>query len=168
MSGLHNMVLFGSPKDELYVYHLPLLAGIINGEQGHVLMHVYQGLWKIGMDENTKTAYSIKFNQEVSAKNPFPFFSISPRENQFKVPEMICNSGFEMKAISAYGHVESNPKFPVPELLVNHLSKIFVKGKTIFARRFDGSSREELTYILFGTSKQQYMAHFITDNENSL
>ena len=40
-------------------------------------------------------------------------------------------------------------------------------NKTVFANKFDGTSKEELTYILFGTEKQLYLSHFLTDDENS-
>lgn len=166
MPGSHNMVLFGDPLDELYVYHLPLFAGNVNGTQGHILMHVYQGFWKIELDQSTKEKYDEKFFQKRSENNPFPFFSISPRGDRFKVPQMICEENFSLQAIIAYGHVEGNPDFPIPEQLVNHLSDVSVK-ETVFARRFDASSKTKLTYILFGTSSQAYMAHYLTDDENS-
>lgn len=167
MAGSHNMVLFGEPTDELYVYHLPLFAGEVNGMSGHVLMHVYQGLWNISLDDQTMTSYSLKFAEKKTTDNPFPFFSISPRGDRFKVPQIICDQGFTTDVLAAYGHVESNPDFPTPEILVNQLSKLEVKGQTVFARRFDGSSKNNITYILFGNSHQYYMAHFLTDDENS-
>ncbi len=167
MAGSHNMVLFGDSQDELYVYHLPLFEGAVNGEGGHVLMHVYQGIWKVSLDEETKKAYGVKFLQEKSKENPYPFFSISPRGEKFKVPEMFCKKGFQTDVLSAYGHVEGNPNFPHPEVLVDKLSSIKVKGGPVFARRFDKTGKGELTYILFGTPKQYYAAHFLTDDENS-
>jgi len=167
MAGSHNMVLFGDPDDQLYSYHLPLFAGKVNGEQGHVFMHVYQGIWGVKLDEVTEVAYKAKFKKETSLKTPFPFFSFSPRGERFKVPEMICNESFKTKVLSVYGHVESNPNFPAPELLIeNNLSRL-TKEQTVFARRFDGSFKDHLTYILFGTDKQQYLVHYLTDDENS-
>jgi hypothetical protein len=167
MAGFHNMVLFGVPGDELYVYHLPLFAGAVNGSSGHVLMHVYQGLWNIQLDAVTKKAYDLKFSNKRTSEDPFPFFSIAPKGNRFKVPEMICNPNFSLSAAAVFGHVESNPDFPAPEQLVNQLSTVSVKGETVFARRFDGISKTELIYFIFGTPKQYYMAHFLTDDENS-
>lgn len=75
MEGLHNMVLFGTPGDKLYSYHLPLFAGEVNGKGGHVPMHVYQGIWNIKLDEATWSAYQKKFQDKFSEKKPFPFFS---------------------------------------------------------------------------------------------
>ncbi len=167
MAGFHNMVLFGTPDDKLYVYHLPLFAGNVNGTSGHVLMHVYQGLWNVKLDDSTKSAYDLKFSMEKTAINPFPFFTIGPKENRFKVPEMICNPNFSLKALVTYGHIEGNPQFPEPVQLINQLSMIRVQGNTILARRFDGTVRSTLTYFIFGTSKQYYMVHFLTDDENS-
>lgn len=167
MAGFHNMVLFGAPDDELYVYHLPLFAGATNGVSGHVLMHVYQGLWNVKLDQATKSAYDQKFSKEKSSVKPFPFFSIGPKVNRFKVPDMICSPGFSLSAVTVFGHIESNPDFPQPEALVGDLSTISVKGQTLFARLFDGSTKSELTYVIFGTSKQHYMAHYLTDDENS-
>ena len=167
MAGFHNMVLFGTPEDELYVYHLPLFKGAVNGEKGHVLMHVYQGLWNVSLDEKTKLAYDEKFNIEASDTNPIPFFSISPKGKKFKVPEMICNNEFSTDAVVAHGHIEGNPNFPPPKQLVNTVSTVAVKKETVFAQKFNGASKVELTYILFGTAKQQYLAHFLTDDENS-
>tara|TARA_Y100000590_G_scaffold457256_1_gene609518 strand:+ start:12944 stop:13861 length:918 start_codon:yes stop_codon:yes gene_type:complete len=166
MPGLHNMVLFGNPSDQLYAYHLPLFAGQVNGENGHVLMHVYQGLFSVKLDGTTMMAYKQKFLQKQTTMNPIPFFSFSPRGDRFKVPEMICNEGFTTSILTVYGHVESNPQFPAPEVLVNQLSTI-TKEKTIFAQRFNGSSKSELSYILFGTPQQYYLAHYLTDDENS-
>ena len=167
MAGFHNMVLFGAPNDELYVYHLPLFAGATNGVTGHVLMHVYQGLWNVQLDAATKTAYNQKFSKESTSANPFPFFSIGPKANRFKVPDMICTPDFSLNALTVFGHVESNPDFPQPERLVGDLSMISVKGQALFAKRFDGSSKSKLTYVMFGTAKQYYMAHYLTDDENS-
>lgn len=171
MAGFHNMVLFGTPEDELYVYHLPPFLGEVNSSE-HVRMHVYQALWNIQLDAGTQKAYNIKFSNERTAMNPFPFFSIGPKGNSFKVPEMICDPGFSLSAEAVFGHVENSPRiihpnFPRPEKLVNKLSIVSVKGKTIFARRFDGTSKSTLTYFIFGTPKQYFMAHYLTDDENS-
>lgn len=169
MAGFHNMVLFGKPDDRLYAYHLPLFAGDVNGQEGHVLMHIYQGIWAINLDEITKVKYFEKFEKEKSDQTPFPFFSFSPREPKFKVPEMFCNPDFATSVFVVFGHIENNPNFPPPEPLLegNQLSQIKVKGEPVFARRFDGSTKEDLTYILFGTAEQLYLAHYLTDNENS-
>ncbi len=167
MAGFHNMVLFGTPEDQLYAYHLPLFAGQVNGTSGHVLMHVYQGLWNVELDAATKSAYDLKFSNEKTATNPFPFFSIGPKGERFKVPEMICNPNFSLKALAVYGHVESNPDFPQPEQLINQLSTVTVQGDPILARRFNGAAKPTLTYFIFGTPKQQYMVHFLTDDESS-
>lgn len=167
MAGFHNMVLFGVPGDELYAYHLPLFTGAVNGTSGHVLMHVYQGLWNVQLDPATKAAYDLKFSNERTAMNPFPFFSIGPKGKTFKVPEMICNPKFSLSALAVYGHIESNPDFPQPEKLLNQISTVQVKGEPILARRFDGTAKSVLTYIIFGTSKQYYMAHYLTDDESS-
>jgi hypothetical protein len=167
MAGFHNMVLFGAPDDELYVYHLPLFAGATNCVTGHVLMHVYQGLWNVQLDAATKTAYNQKFSKESTSANPFPFFSIGPKANRFKVPDMICTPDFSLSAHTVFGHVEGNPDFPQPERLVGDLSMISLKGQALFAKRFYGSSKSELTYVMFGTAKQYYMAHYLTDDENS-
>lgn len=167
MAGFHNMVLFGTPEDQLYVYHLPLFAGQVNGTSGHVLMHVYQGLWAVQLDAATKSAYDLKFSNEKTATNPFPFFSIGPKEKRFKVPEMICNPNFSLNALAVYGHVEGNPDFPQPEQLINQLSTVTVQGDPILARRFDGAAKSALTYFIFGTPQQHYMVHFLTDDESS-
>lgn len=166
MSGSHNMVLFGDPKDKIYTYHLPLFKGDVNGESGHVFMHVYQGLWEVDLDNLTIGEYYKKFHLEKTDANPFPFFSISPRGKKFKVPEMICNNLFMTEVISAYGHVEGNPEFPSPQMLIDKLSTLKV-NKILFARKFDGQAMDELTYIVFGTNNQLYMAHYLTDDENS-
>lgn len=68
--------------------------------------------------------------------------------------------------MAVYGHVESNPQFPAPELLLNQASDMKVK-KTVFGRKFDKSSKSQLSYILFGNEKNLYMAHYLTDDENS-
>lgn len=167
MAGLHNMIVFGIPGDQKYAYHLPLFAGGINGHHGHVTMHTYQGIWNIDFDEQTNRAYKDKFNNTLSDQNPIPLFSLSPKGDRFKVPDLICSDVFVTAALTVYGHVESNPNFPAPELLVNTLSKVKFTGRSVFARKFDGSSKKHLTYILFGTSKQQYLAHYLTDDENS-
>ncbi|MEO0336663.1 MAG: hypothetical protein AAF202_09720, partial [Pseudomonadota bacterium] len=166
MPGFHNMVLFGNPDGQLYAYHLPLFAGQANGEGGHVLMHVYQGLFTVDFDSTTRLAYGRKFLQEQTTQNPTPFFSFAPRGDRFTVPDMICSSGFSTDVLTVFGHVEGNPQFPAPEALVNQLSSM-TKVSTIFAQRFNGSSKSELTYILFGSSKQYYLAHYLTDDENS-
>ena len=167
MAGIHNMVLFGVPGDDLYVYHLPLFTGAVNGTSGHVLMHVYQGLWRVQLDPATKSAYDLKFSSKRTATTPFPFFSIGPKGKTFKVPEMICNPNFSLNALAVYGHIESNPDFPQPEKLVNQISTVQVKGEPVLTRRFDGTPKSALTYIIFGTSQQYYMAHFLTDDESS-
>lgn len=167
MAGLHNMIVFGVPGDQKYAYHLPLFAGNVNGSHGHVFMHVYQGIWNIDFDEETNSAYSNKFAGTFDKQSPVPLFSLSPKGAKFKVPDVICSDLFVTDAVTVYGHIESNPNFPAPELLVNKLSKIKFSGPSIFARKFDGSSKEKLTYILFGTSKQQYLAHYLTDDGNN-
>lgn len=167
MAGFHNMVLFGVPGEQKYVYHLPLFAGGTNGTSGHVLMHVYQGLWKVELEPATNAAYDLKYGRERSTTNPFPFFTIGPKGNPFKVPEMICNSGFTFSAWSVYGHIESNPEFPAPEKLQAQLSTLKVQQTPVLAQRFDGSSRTDLTYLIFGTKKQRFMVHVLTDDENS-
>ena len=96
-----------------------------------------------------------------------PFFSISPRGKRFTVPQIICEESFSFQALFAYGHVESNPNFPVPDLLVPNPVKVQKKYKTVFARRFDKSSQKQLTYILFGKEKHFYLVHYLTDDENS-
>lgn len=167
MAGFHNMVLFGAPDDQLYIYHLPLFAGQVNGTSGHILMHVYQGLWNIQLDAETKAAYDLKFSSEKSAAHPFPFFSIGPKGKTFKVPEMICDPHFSLNALTVYGHIEGNPDFPQPEPLLNQLSTVTTQGAPLLARRFDGISKPSLTYFIFGTPKQHYMVHFLTDDESS-
>lgn len=166
MAGFHNMILFGEPNDQLYAYHLPLFAGEVNGASGHVFMHVYQGLWKVSLDSEVKEKYSEKFEEKKNSKMKIPMFSFSPRGDTFKVPEAICDKGFETDAVVVYGHVESNPQFPAPELLSQKLAKVKMQ-ETIFSRRFDGTAQENLTYILFGSKKQYYAAHYLTDDENS-
>ncbi|MCB9072885.1 MAG: hypothetical protein H6623_04620 [Bdellovibrionaceae bacterium] len=167
MAGFHNMVLFGDPDDKLYAYHLPLFSGKTNGTTGHVLMHVYQGLWEVQLDTQTIKAYRDKFLLENTINNPIPFFTISPQKKPFRVPEMFCQPGFSISALAVYGHVENNPDFPAPQELIKQVSTVSVVGKPIFARRFDGSSKSALTFVLFGTSKHYYMAHFLTDDEDS-
>lgn len=166
MVGFHNMVLFGKPDDQLYVYHLPLFAGSVNGESGHVLMHVYQGLWKAQLDSVTKKAYDLKFADTQTKTNPLPFFSIGPKGKRFKVPEMICTPGFSMEALAVYGHIESNPNFPSPQKLISQLSQVTTQD-VIFAKRFNGGGKPALTYHVFGTPKQYYMVHELTDDKNS-
>lgn len=166
MAGHHNMVLFGDPDDQLYSYHLPLFSGKVNGQTGHVLMHIYQSIWSIDLDKETKVAYKKKFDKEKTSQTPYPFFSLAPRGKKFKLPEMICNKDFSTDSLVVYGHVEKNPMFPTPEPLINNLSKVGTK-ENLFARRFNGTSPKELTYILFGTSKQKYLVHYLSDNENS-
>jgi hypothetical protein len=166
VAGFHNMVLFGTPEDKLYTYHLPLFAGKTNGSTGHVLMHVYQGLWTVQLDAATKNAYDAKFTKEKTAENPLPFFSIGPEGKRFKVPEMICNPKFSLSARTVYGHIEGNADFPAPKELIQPLSTVNAI-ETVFARRFDGSSKSALTYLIFGTPKQHYMVHFLTDDESS-
>ena len=166
MPGSHNMVLFGDPDDKIYTYHLPLFKGAVNGQSGHVFMHVYQGLWDINLDTKTMTEYKNKFLSKKTETQPFPFFSISPRGQKFKVPEMICDHSFKTDVIAVYGHVEGNPNFPSPELLIDQLSELSV-NKTLFARKFDGGSKDQLTYIAFGTGKQIFLVHYLTDDENS-
>lgn len=166
-AGFHNMVLFGNPEDRIYAYHLPLFAGSVNGTAGHVLMHIYQALWAVELDQATLTAYQKKFAKIQTAAKPIPFFSIAPEGRRFKVPEMICNPGFSFSAKAVYGHVEGNPDYPAPEALLPRSSMVTVQGDTIFARKFDGSSRPTLTYVLFGTAKQYYLAHLLTDDESS-
>jgi hypothetical protein len=167
MAGLHNMILFGVPGDQLYSYHLPLFAGEVNGTHGHVHMHTYQGIWKVKLDDETTLSYEKKFNEQNVKKLQKPFFSFSPKGNKFKVPDMICSNSFQTDVLAAFGHIEGNSNFPPPEPLVNKLSKLTVDGGVVFARKFDGSSKEKLTYILFGTEKQQYLIHYLTDDENS-
>jgi hypothetical protein len=123
-------------------------------------------VWQVELDQATKAAYDLKFSKERTAANPFPFFSIAPQGKRFKVPEMFCEPQFSLSATAVYGHVESNPDFPAPERLVGQLSQVTAKD-VVLARRFDGSSKPALTYYLFGTSKQHYMVHFLTDDENS-
>ncbi len=166
MAGFHNMVLFGDPTDTIYAYHLPLFAGSVNGQSGHVNMHTYQGLWSVNLDSSTLSAYDQKFILKQTSTAQVPFFSFSPKSKAFKVPEMICNNKFTTQAIVAYGHIESNPNFPSPEILTNQLSTI-TKVDTLFAQKFSGESKNQLTYILFGTQKQYYLAHYLTDDENS-
>lgn len=168
MAGFHNMVLFGHPDDQLYSYHLPLFQGDINGNQGHVLMHVYQGLWKVQLDLETTLAYKEKFQLVKSSNNPFPFFSFSPQGHPFKVPEMFCNSNFETDVLAVYGHIEGNPNFPSPSPLVQSKSKLMVdKMGPLVAQRFNGTAKSSLTYILFGNENHQFLVHYLTDNENS-
>jgi len=167
MAGHHNMVVFGKPDDQVYAYHLPLFQGEVNGQSGHILMHVYQGLWNISLKPEVFKAYKEKFEEKKSDQNKIPFFSISPQKKAFKVPELICEQDFEFEALLVYGHVEGNPNFPKKELFLPSLVNVAKKGKTLFARRFDQSSKKDLTYILFGTEKQLYIAHYLTDNENS-
>jgi hypothetical protein len=166
MAGLHNMVLFGAPDDQLYGYHLPVFSGAVNGNSGHVMMHVYQGLWKVQLDSATRRAYDLKFLDEKTPTNPFPFFSMAPQGPRFKVPEMICNSNFSLSTVAVYGHVEGNPDFPRPESLTDQISTVIAQ-ETVLARKFDGNSKSELTYYIFGTPKQYYMVHFLTDDESS-
>ncbi|MGE0527577.1 MAG: hypothetical protein AB7G93_23385 [Bdellovibrionales bacterium] len=165
--GFHNMVMFGKPDDQLYVYHLPLFTGSVNGETGHVLMHVYQGLWKVQLDAATHAAYASKFKEKKSDTTPFPFFTIGPQIKKFKVPEMFCNPGFSLQAFAVFGHIEGNRAFPAPEPLLEELSTVSVVDAPVFARRFDGQGLSALTYMIFGTPKQHYMAHFLTDDESS-
>jgi len=167
MSGFHNMVLFGHPDDLLYAYHLPLFSGEINGQHGHVLMHIYQGIWNVQFDKETATSYEKVFYNKWLPENPYPFFSLGPRGKSFKVPEMICQKNFETKVAVTYGHIENNPSFPSPKPLMRTLSTMKTLSSPVFAQRFKGDSKNELTYILFGTDKQKYLAHFLTDDENS-
>lgn len=82
--GFHNMVLFGNPEDKVYTYHLPLFKGKINGEHGHVMMHVYQGIWEVELDQETMNSYKNKFMAKKSLKNPFPFFLSALEEQSLK------------------------------------------------------------------------------------
>ncbi|MCX6117151.1 MAG: hypothetical protein NT027_06395, partial [Proteobacteria bacterium] len=133
--GQHNMILFGSPNDATYAYHLPLFAGSTNGTTGHVLMHVYQGLWNVTLDSKTQPKYLEAFNRLSTAEHPIPMFSFSPQKKRFKVPEMICAPNFSFPANVVSGHVEGNPDFPAPAPLINENSQITTNGTAMFGRR---------------------------------
>jgi len=167
MPGRHNMIVFGDPQDEIYAYHLPLFPGEVNGSKGHVLMHVYQSIWNINLDPMSFKAYRNKFQNQKSNSKRFPFFSLSPKGKSFKVPDVICTQKFSFDAQVVSGHVESNPLFPKPGPITNRTSKVKIKGASVFAKRFNGQSKENLTYILFGSSKNLYLAHHLSTSENS-
>ncbi|NRA68126.1 MAG: hypothetical protein HRU19_26825 [Pseudobacteriovorax sp.] len=167
MSGFHNMVVFGKPGTQLYAYHLPLFPGQINGARGHVLMHTYQAIWPITLDDDSAKSYEQTFAQRQSAADMFPFFSLSPRGERFKVPDMICDPEFKTDVLLAYGHVEGNPQFPRPEAITSGLSQITVSAPTTFAIKFDKGVKNDLTYLLFGKDDSYYLVHHLNNNENS-
>ena len=135
----HGMLLFG--KEKIYASHLPMFHS----------PHNYQIILELELDKTTTQKYIAdqKLHPECTT------YTIEPEK--FVLPEMIENP--KLFSVDLYrGHFERGG--------IKIASKAIVKiTKVIYFKKFDSNETKAITtnFILFGNSKEQFLAHQISN-----
>ena len=141
-AGFHGMLLFG--RKEIFMSHLPMFMP----------QHRYQAIWQITFGNELDFEY---LQASLKSDN---YFTIAPVE-LFKLPDLKNNKQSFLCDVYE-GHFERNPK----RLLFRKVKVSIVE--LIHWHPFLNTDRRlnDLTYILFGSRENHYLAHWISTSPN--
>ena len=135
----HGMLIFG--KEKVYASHLPMFHS----------PHNYQIILELELDKINKQ----KFIADQKLHSEYTTYTIEPEK--FVLPEMIENP--KSFSVDLYrGHFERGG--------IKIASKAIVKiVKVIYFKKFDENETKAIAtnFILFGNSKEQFLAHQISN-----
>jgi hypothetical protein len=140
--GVHGMLVFGAEK--IYVSHLPMF----------VPQHRYQGIWEVTFGEQGDRSYRAEHARRDNAGR---LFTLVPKE-LFRLPDL-TGARMSFRADVFVGHFEREATKP-RRILANATVK--VKEQVHFHPfRTSHHRPDALTYLLFGTGKELFLAHWI-------
>jgi hypothetical protein len=137
---VHGMLIFG--KEKIYASHLPLFH----------TPHNYQIILELELDKKTKA----QFVRDQQLHPEFTTYTIEPEK--FILPEMIKTPG-PFKVNIYRGHFERGGSLFIKQITAS------IK-EVIYFKKFEPSEAKanDTKFILFGNSREQFAAHFITNH----
>lgn len=155
----HNMLVFGEKK--IYLSHLPMFESVAPNKTDYTSPHRYQVILEASFQrggQNLQNIYTDDRRQNTSIR----IYTLNP-EN-FVLPRLASGSpqsplltGFKAKVFR--GHLEKGGQ------VVTGLAGVDVRvSRVVHFRKFNpkASQPEKLKYLLFGSSQESFLAHYIS------
>jgi len=154
----HNMLVFGEKK--IYLSHLPMFDGLNEDKTEYTAPHRYQVILEASFHRGVQNLANVYSDDR--RKNPgIKIYTLNPES--FVLPRLGLGSpqspllpGFKAKVFR--GHLEKGGQ------VVRGLDDVDVKvSRIIHFREFNphASQLAELKYLLFGSSQESFLAHYI-------
>lgn len=154
----HNMLVFGEKK--IYLSHLPMFDGLNEDKTEYTAPHRYQVILEVSFNRGTQNL-QIVYSDDRRKNASIKIYTLNP-EN-FVLPRLGLGSpqtpllaGFKAKVFR--GHLEKGGQ------VVRGLDAVDVKVvRIVHFRKFNphASQLAELKYLLFGSSQESFLAHYI-------
>lgn len=139
------MLVFG--EETIYVSHLPMFMP----------KHRYQGIWEVTFGEESDAVYRADSKKPESARL---IFTLEPKEI-FRLPDLTADRN-SFKADVYRGHFER----PGRKRILENVTVTLRKQVHWHPFRNSHSRPELLTYLLFGSGGEHFLAHWITTSPN--
>jgi hypothetical protein len=141
---LHGFVILGA--DPVFLYHLPMFS---------MCNHMYQLVLRVSLPERVREEISHHRDREKTV----PLILGNTARNRFTVPELVDGNISTFQA-DVFRGVPVDPLRDTP-LLPDIRIEI---NRTVLVRHFDPmiDFPRLSTYVVFGSSKQLYAAHYLT------
>lgn len=146
----HGFILNGT--DTLYACHLPMF---------NLKNHMYQATLEITISPDAKSAY-LKDRQE----NPGNFYVLGNLQTDlFTIPDVMLGKAKNFQADIFRGM----PADPNQDKALIHNVTTTIR-RVIYARHFDYTIPypDDMSYIIFGNSKEAFIDHYLTAEEDFL
>jgi hypothetical protein len=139
--GFHGMLVLGG--ETVYISHLPMFNA----------PHRYQGIWEVSFGAEGDREYRTERARPANAKQ---IFTLAPTE-EFRLPELTTTKR-SFRGNVFVGHFERDDK----RLLLTDVT-VTLK-KLVHFHPFNRGHRlpEGLTYLLFGTGNERFLAHWVS------
>lgn len=155
----HNMLVFGDKK--IYLSHLPMFDGMTEDKTNYISPHRYQVILEASFNRGVQNLQNIYTNDR--RKNAsVRIYTLNPED--FVLPRLASGSPQSplltvFKAKVFRGHLEKGGG------VVRGLNDVDVKiSRVVHFRKFNpqASKPEKLKYLLFGSSQESFLAHYIS------
>ena len=163
----HNMLVFG--EKAVYLSHLPMFDGLKTDKHGNVIKdkdgkteyaspHRYQVILEASFHRGAKNLQNI-YSDDRRKNTSVRIYTLNPKDF---VLSRLASGNSPLTAFRARvfrGHLERGGR------LVRGLDDLEVKvNRVVHFRKFDpqASKPAELTYLLFGSAQETFLAHYIS------
>lgn len=154
----HNMLVIGQKK--IYLSHLPMFDGVNEDKTDYTSPHRYQVILEVSFKGGLKDLQSI-YSDDRRKNAGIKIYTLNPEKFVLSrlnagSPQNPLLSGFKAKVFR--GHLEKGGQ------VVRGLENVDVKViRIVHFRKFNPQSSQlaELKYLLFGSSQETFLAHYI-------
>ena len=137
----HGMLVLGG--ETVYISHLPMFHAV----------HRYQGIWEVSFGAEGDREYRAERARPANAKQ---IFTLAPKED-FRLPELTTTKR-SFRGNLFVGHFERRDN----RLLLADVTVTLKRLVHFHPFKRDHQLPEGLTYLLFGTGNERFLAHWIS------